>query len=51
MSLIKDISHHTIVKYDDTCANQVQIRKLKNGNCLLYIIKRDILFIMIQVKL
>ena len=32
MTTIKNVSHHTIVKYDTTCANQVQIRSLKNGD-------------------
>ena len=29
---IKNITHHEMVKYDTTCANQVQVRTLKNGD-------------------
>jgi sialidase-1 len=34
MTKITDISHHTMVQYKDTCANQTQVRKLKNGDLL-----------------
>ena len=29
---ISNIQHHPMVKYPDTCANQVQVRCLKNGD-------------------
>ncbi|GIT08091.1 MAG: hypothetical protein CM1200mP30_17210 [Pseudomonadota bacterium] len=32
MSEINNVTHHTMVKYDSTCANQVQVRTLKNGD-------------------